>query len=1434
MRVPSERSSGRHEAGSHVAAPGTEGRRPGVARPYGDRPGSDTLRQTTDRTATDTRRVVAIEAGAHVSQDDGDQARELAERLKRLPEDERAAILASLRERSGDGPSTRADGGSAEEAFGVRRSGPLTHAQERLWFLHRLDPGSATYNLRIARRLSGPLDVDALTQAFATIQGRHPVLTTSYPDVDGVPRQVVTPTDALPFTFVDRVGAPASTVDELLADAVDRPFDLAHGPVWRVLVVRTAPDVHILVIVIHHIAADGWSIPILVAELEEIYRATRDGRAPALPDLPMDVIDLARRQRARLDRGDLDEGLAYWVRRLAPPLTALDLPTDRPRPPTQTSNGAMEDVTFDDLSIDDLEALAREARTTPSIVWLALFTAFLSRYTGSSDIVVGGPSAERDTPETEGLIGFLVNTLAYRTSVDPSQTFRDLLGRVRETALDAYRHRDVPFERIVMDAGVEREPSRSPIFQVMYQYGGLFERPLRLPGVTDEPVDVAPPASKFDLELDIAVRDDAALGRMTYNRDLFDRDTIRRMMRHLSVFVHAAVSAPDTALEDLALMDEAESRRMIDTMSGTPSPRATETVLDAIERWATSVPEATALRHGDTTVSYGELLDRSGHVASHLRDVGVVGGDRVVVALERGPDLIAGFLGVMRAGAAYIPVEPSSPGERVSVIIEDARPTAIVSDRDLGAVNDLLRVDPARCRTGRCGSAHADGGAAPAAVDDPAYVIYTSGSTGRPKGVVVDHGALRSFTIAASDLYGLTPDDRVLQFHSPAFDTSVEEIFCTLTTGGTLALRTDDMLGSISAFLAEVERLEISVLDLPTAFWNVMAADILRRGVRLPPCVRCVVFGGEAADPELVRRWIEAYGATPGLINGYGPTETTVTSTAAVLSEMGAPTNGPVTIGRPLASAAAYVTLANGHPAPIGVRGELWIGGSQVARGYLGDADLTADRFIPDPFDRTGRVYRTGDIARWRADGNLEFVGRADRQLKVRGFRVEPGEIEARIVGHEDVEVAFVDLWGQGADAALVAWVVPAPGRTPTADSLDGYLRAVLPDYMVPAIEVIDELPRNQSDKVDVDRLPPPTRTARTPGGPPTGEAMIAMAAIWQDVLGIDHIAASDRFFDLGGHSLLAVEMISRVEREFRTAVPLSGVFSHPSLDEFTRFVSTIESDTARRDLVAIRSTGSRPPLICLPMMEGTILPYERLTRHLDPEVPIVGPHAKGADGRTTPLRTVDEMGVDFAERILASGPGPYRLLGASYAGLLALETAASLTDRGGEVELVVLLDTVLPAEVSWSERQARRIEAVRMDGSSGVRTVARDLWTSTRIRLGRMRHAPRWGVREIAGRPLPSALAGKRMTHVSLAAEHTFHPRVYEGDVLYFRASDDETRHERRDVPWHAYLTSLEVVDSEGGHWGEGSMLDEPHLTDLCRELNARLARLDLDGGTP
>jgi amino acid adenylation domain-containing protein len=1052
---------------------------------------------------------------------------------------------------------------------------PLTFGQRRLWFLEQLEPENRIYNDVMAMRLGGALDVGALRGAVDAIVERHEVLRTVFPEVDGEPAQVVVAGMRIPFEERDLSHLPA---DELLpevqriSDALAHaPFDLARGPLMRVLLARLADDDHALVIPIHHIVSDGWSMGVFFRELSTLYSAFREGRPSPLPPLPVQYGDFAVWQEDHLAGGALERQIAYWKERLRGVPALLELPTDRPRPAEQTYRGSSYDFMLPrDLSAQ-VQALAQREGATVFMFLLAAMGALLARYTGEDDIVVGSPIASRTRPELENVIGLFANTLPLRVDVSGDPTFRELLARVREGTFEDYANQDLPFERLVEELRIERSLSYNPLYQVMLV---LQNTPMGdpLPDLAIRPLRTTHDTAKLDLSATMMETAQGIFGGWEYSTELFDRETIARLTDHFATLLRGIVEGPDRRLSELRLIAPEERTRVLRTWNESVEDVFAEVpVHEQFEAQAEHRPDAVAVSHGGETLTYAELGRRSSRLASFLRERGVGPETRVGVCVERSPEMIVALLGVLKAGGAYVPLDPQYPRERLAFLVEDSGIAVLLTQERLfaalpgSAAAQVVFLDADRERIDAAPDAAPESGVLP---DNAAYLIYTSGSTGRPKGVVVPHRALAGFTGIACEAYGIGPDDTVLQFASINFDASAEEIWPALVSGARLALRTEEMLDSAAAFLGACRERGVTVLDLPTAYWHELAAEAAGGGVELPEALRLVIIGGERALPERLRDWRDAFGDRVRLVNSYGPTEATVVATLADLrapgDEGGAASPRHVPIGRPIRNTRAYVLDPRGEAVPIGVPGELYLGGGGVARGYLDRPELTAAAFLPDPFgpEPGARVYRTGDRVRFLPDGTLEFVGRVDQQVKVRGFRVELGEIEAALAAQPGVAEAVVAAREESPGSVrLVAYLVAEPGAELSVPDLRAALRAELPGYMVPAaFAVLDAFPLTRSGKTDRRALPAPESVARAEAGAahaaPQSDVERAIAAAWQEVLGVEAVGLDDNFFDLGGHSLLLARLRSRLAGSFPREVSVVVLFRYPTVRSLAEYLS--------------------------------------------------------------------------------------------------------------------------------------------------------------------------------------------------------------------------------------------------------------------------------------
>ncbi len=1143
------------------------------------------------------------------------------------------------------------------------RALPLSFAQQRLWFLDQLEPANPAYHIPVAVRLDGALDCEALRRSLGAMVRRHETLRTTFVSVDGRPVQVIAPVHddvgvgggdgravhEPPLPVVDLSGLPEAEREaaarRLVGEEFRRPFDLARGPLLRAAVLRLGPQDHVVLVTMHHIITDGWSMGVFGQELAALYKAFHSGQSVPLSALPIQYADYAVWQRQWLegagnngesrDYGEspLQAQLAYWKQQLAD-LPALDLPTDRQRPPAMMVQGALLTFRLPQAFHAQLIALGRQAGVTLFMTLLAAFQVLLARYVDQDDIAVGTPIANRTRAETEGLIGCFVNTLVLRADLAGNPTFRELLGRVREVCLQAYAHQDVPFEQVVDVLQPGRDLGRHPLFQVMFALQNAPRPVLALPGLAPRPLELAGTTTKFDLSISIADEMSGLVMALEYRTDLFEAATIERMAGHFQTLLAGITADPDCRIAALPLLSAGERRQLL--AAGNVPARvypSDHCLHELFAAHAARTPDALAVTCGDRRLTYGELDARANQLAHYLQRLGV--GPDVCVGLyvERSPELIVGVLGILKAGGAYVPLDPSYPAERLRYMLADAQVSVVLTTQEQRTKNKEQRTDSTTKRKGVLHTPPADdvrtySTMSPAdngqwttdngqwtVVDlvadweqiaqEPetspdsdvtpqhlAYVIYTSGSTGRPKGVMVRHAEVARLLSATDAAFRFGPDDVWTLFHSIAFDFSVWELWGALAYGGRLAVVPYWVSRAPEAFHALLVSEQVTVLNqTPSAFRQLQ--PLILAGEPGALALRLVIFGGEALEPAQLRPWYARYGdGGPQLVNMYGITETTVHVTYRPLTTADATGDSGSRIGTPLPDLEAYVLDRHGQPAPLGVPGELYIGGAGLARGYLGRPDLTAERFVPNPFANgrleigdwrlsastisnlqspiSERLYRTGDLARWCAAGELEYLGRIDQQVKLRGFRIELGEIAAALASHPAVgEVAVLARDDVAGDKRLVAYVVPDQeqrtknkeqnGETPDSQfsilnsqfsiqELRAFLKQRLPDYMIPSFVMLDALPLTSNGKLDRRALPLPDATAADAGAAPRTPHEELLAEIWADVLGQPQVGIYDNFFELGGHSLLATQVAARVRAALGVELPLRRLFEAPTV----------------------------------------------------------------------------------------------------------------------------------------------------------------------------------------------------------------------------------------------------------------------------------------------
>jgi amino acid adenylation domain-containing protein len=1059
---------------------------------------------------------------------------------------------------------------------------PLSFAQQRLWFLDQLEPGSSFYNIFDTLSFDEPLNITALEESLNEIVRRHEVLRTTFRVVDRQPVQIIAPRLKLPLEVIN-LGHLSPLEREIEAARLSseesrRPFDLSSGPLMRATLLRFETEESILLLTMHHITSDGWSLDVLSRELRALYAALREGRQSPLPELPIQYADFAVWQREWLQGEVLESQLSYWKKQLSGAPSALELPTDRPRPLVPTYRGASQSRALPEDMAASLRALSQREGVTLFMTMLSAFNLLLHRYTHQTDILLGTPIAGRNRAETEGLIGFFVNTLVMRTDLSGDPGFRELLRRVREVALAAYAHQDLPFEKLVEAISPERDTSRNPLFQVSFQLSNVSNSAENASEEREELADesqleVENAAAKFDLGVNIWESERGLRAQVDYSTDLFDDATITRMLKHFERLLEGVVSNPNRRVSELPLLTAEEQQRMLVEWNDTEADYACHSCLhELFEAQVERTPDSVAVSFAGEQLTYTELNERANQVARRLQGLGVGAEVSVGICMERSIEMITGMLGILKAGGAYVPLDPEYPAQRLSYMIEDAGVRVLLSQARLaqtllahGATVLYLDADGESI-----GAEARDDLEYTATAENPAYVIYTSGSTGTPKGVVITHSAVAR-TVCNTNYIKLETHDRVAQASNSSFDAATFEIWGALLHGATLVIIPKEVLISPRHLAMQIRELEISIMFLPTALFNQVAGEVPGAFGSL----RYLLFGGEAVDPRSVREVLKA-DPPQRLLHMYGPTESTTYALWHRVENLSAEAS-TVAIGRPLSNTQVYLLDEYQQPVPVGVAGELYIGGDGLARGYLNSSSLTAERFIPNPFSQTAgaRLYRTGDIARYLADGEIEFLGRVDEQVKIRGYRIELGEIESLLREYKEVRDVVVlareDTPGQ---KRLVAYMVAEPSGKLSVKELRGYVKERVPDYMMPSSFVLlDELPLTPNGKVDRRALPLPEHALpeqETDAVFPRTPLEEKLAGIYASVLGLKTVGVLNNFFDLGGHSLLATQITSRIREIFKVELPLRVLFANPTVAGLARAVEEVLKADVALDAPAI------------------------------------------------------------------------------------------------------------------------------------------------------------------------------------------------------------------------------------------------------------------------
>ncbi len=1422
---------------------------------------------------------------------------------------------------------------------------PASFAQQRLWFLNSLAPGNPFYNISAAIRLTGHLNITALEQTFNEIVRRHEVLRTTFEMTQGQLNQVIVEEASVSLPIVDLRYLPASEREaaarqQAIASS-QHSFNLGADLLLRLTLFQIDAFDYILLLNLHHIIADGWSIGILVREIGTLYAAFNAGKPSPLPLLPIQYADFAHWQRSLLQGEVLESQLSYWRSQLAD-LPILNLPTDHSRPAQPSYRGATQNFELSTSLTATLEELSQEG-VTLFMILLAAFQTLLYRYTGQEDIAVGSPIANRNRAEIEPLIGFFVNSLVLRTDLSGNPTFRELLKRVREVTLGAIAHQDLPFEKLVQELHPLRETSRHPLFCVAIALQNTPITALELPGLALSQFEFDNGTSRLDLEFHLWRSPNGLKGQVIYSTDLFDHSTITRMLGHFQTLLEGIVINPDQRLASLPILTATERHQLLVEWNNTnqrgansqenpyslsyevpsrgnhisffellPTPYCLpQCIHQLFEEQVNNTPNAIAAVYQDEQLTYLELNRRSNQLADYLQKLGVAPEVKVGICIERSIEMIVGILGILKAGGAYVPLDPTYPPQRLKFMLEDSQVSILLTQQSLAplfpfherqGINSLshsfLQLKPTNdpcssrfeptCAISSEINFWADYDSNESAADynlyckncqlicldrarpiiaqqsgenpisgvtstNLAYVIYTSGSTGQPKGVLVEHLGLCNVAQAQIQTFDTKPEHRILQFASLGFDASIFEILMAWGVGATLYLIPEEArLGS--ALISYLRHHAITHATLPPAVLKTLPPTQL-------PQLQTLISAGEAYSPDMAH-----WAGGRRLFNAYGLTETTVWSTVACVTD----SSNKSSIGRAIANTQIYVLDAHLQPVAIGIPGELYIGGVGLARGYLNQPDLTAQRFIPNPFlgewesGRVGegesgrvemsphplipsspppsptRLYKTGDLVRYLPDGNLEFLGRLDYQVKIRGYRIELGEIESLLCQNPAVREAHIIACEDDGNKQLVAYLVFNSDLTLTTAQLRSFLKEKLPDYMIPsAFVVLSCLPLTPSGKVDRSALKKPIigNIDRSLIAPRTANEA-SLTSLWAKILKLEQVGIQDNFFELGGDSLQAIHLLEQINQQFEQNLPLSDLFAKPTIEQFAPLIDKHENPNQDpltwSPLVALQSAGDKPPFFCVHPIFGVVLPYYEIAYHLGTDQPFYALQPYGIDGLHSPLTSIEDMASHYIKALRMVQPqGPYQLGGWSFGGLVAYEMAQQL-HRAGEQVMLAILDTLAPVasnQLSLCDglkflltTVTRSIYPFLLDYWSLIskKIITPHTWLSSLERATINHLIPQETLLRMMDELTIHRLM--RIFYANSEATLKYVPQPYPNAIALFRTSLAQKKSDDSTLGWSQLATSsgVQVHFIPGNHL---TMLRKPHVQVLAQQLHKYLA---------
>ena len=1301
---------------------------------------------------------------------------------------------------------------------------PVSQSQARIWYMHQLAPKSAAYSIAAPVRFTGVLHREALTRSLNEMVQRHESLRTTFRNSEGKPVQVIASTLRLEMPQIDLRTEPEDVrikeSKRILSEEASRPFDLENGPLIRVMLLRLGDEDHVLFINMHHVISDQWSMGVIAREVTSLYNGFCNSVSPLNNGLHPQYADFAMWQDQRLSREDLEGQLVYWRTQLAD-LEPLALPTDHPRPSAQTFRGARQSVDIPTGLLERLKLHAARENATLFMIFLAAFKMLLYRYSGQRDIVIGSPVANRTRLEWEDVVGTFINILVLRSDLSGNLSFRQVLQRVRQVVLDAFTNGDTPFEMLVKELQSGRDPSRSPLIQVLFNFQSTPAANMDLLGLSWMPFEIDQSASQFDLSVTV----DPEITRkiwIAYNTDLFQADTITRMLRHYQTVLEAVAANPDHAIGTVSILTDDERRQLLQERNDTDAAFPQSCIHELFEAQTRRVPNAIAIEFENQQITYKELDRRADQVAHRLRAMGVKSEVLVGICIERSIELLVGLLGILKAGGAYVPIDPAYPPERIAFMIEDSSMAVLLTQEK------LLKHLPRNGYATLCLDTITEGATFESMgcqqTDQPgnlAYVIYTSGSTGRPKGVEVEHRSLVNFLHSMRKKPGMTERDVMLSVTTVSFDIAALEFFLPLAVGARVVLTSREIAADGKRLMKLIESSGATVMQATPTTWRMLTEAGWKGSESFK-----VLCGGESFPLDLAKSLLKGGNSVWNL---YGPTETTVWSTVCQVE----PNCNFVSIGKPIDNTRVYILDANLEAVPIGVPGELSIGGQGVARGYLKRPELTTEKFVRDPYrrDRDARLFKTGDLARYLPDGNIECLGRMDQQLKIRGHRIEPGEIEAVLLEHPAVRQAVV-VGTQCApgDMMLVAYVVGRPDMGSDQGELRDFLKRKLPDYMVPSVFVpLETLPIAPGGKVNRQALPLPNPTGTYPTKTflaPRDRLEFQVAQIWQSILNIRRIGIKDNFFELGGHSLTSVKLVSEIKKHLGIDLPLSSIFAAPTIEQLARVVRAEGWIPPKNCLFEIRAEGAKPPVFVI--SGGYPLPL-----YLAPDQPVYGLSFLGMFDKQITRTSVKEIAASYVESICSLQPtGPYYLAGHSSGGTVAFEMAQLLDSEGEKTGLLALLDTYGP-----QSRKLAFLQTLKVHWSAFKQRARKDRFFYLAFVLNRVTSSATIPIRRMFWLALhPSFLSGQPVSltsrNLSMAYDFAFRNhevQPYRGRGVLLRAREAKAGfYDAADRGWSEIFDGgLEIHEIPGDHL---TMLDESYVQEVAERLRECLQAAQLD----